>query len=99
MPFGSELIRKQRKLGFYKNKKIQTFQVTENRTHNFSYPQAGFWWLVERELVNLKGSLSSTIFREKPGLCVASSVVGHIISPLETQSVFEKAFNLRVLEA
>ena len=28
---------------------MQMFQVTENRPHNFSYPQAGFWWLVDRK--------------------------------------------------
>jgi len=31
--------------------------------------QAGFWWLVERKLVNLKGSSSWTIFRKHPA-CV-----------------------------
>jgi len=40
--FDTEFIGKQRKLVIYKKKNIQMFQVTENRPHNFSYPQAGF---------------------------------------------------------
>jgi hypothetical protein len=57
----------------------KTFEIINldqsNTPYNFSYPQAGFLWLVDRKLVNLKGGLSWTIYRETPGLRVASSVM------------------------
>ena len=40
--FDSEFIGKQRKLVIYKKTKYEKFQVTENRTANFSYPLAQY---------------------------------------------------------
>jgi hypothetical protein len=31
--------------------KVKKFLMKRNNAYNFSYPQAGFWWLVERKLV------------------------------------------------
>jgi hypothetical protein len=45
------------------------FQVTENRPHNFSYPQAGFWWLVERKFEFRKAAYRGQFIGKLPA-CV-----------------------------
>jgi hypothetical protein len=50
-------------------KKLKKFLMKINNAYNFSYPQAGFWWLVERKLVILKAAYRGQFIGKNPA-CV-----------------------------
>ena len=99
LQFDSKFVDRQRFLVIYKKEKYSNVSSDKNTGYNISYPASPASVVFGQRLSARFPCPTGQKIARNPPLRVASYVVGHIISPLETQSVFEKAFKLRVLAA